>query len=244
VGFRGGRVLFMIGLLVFTGVVLTGCGNYRERRTLRKAKSVLADEEKKIDDLVKVRGNLKRIIDMKIQAVNMLESADRILGRKYMDIGSYNLAKEALEEAESLKPYNPYIKKELGDCYYFLGKSVLSEKEAGKYFDISRSYFNKAIDIKPDFSEAYYSLGLLLFFGFNDVEGAIDKMKMVLKFEPDHVDAHFALGRFYYEIDELGKALNEYIILTRILPKSSSKRKKAEENIMRINSERGVGVNG
>jgi hypothetical protein len=51
------------------------------------------------------------------------------------------------------------------------------------------------------------------------------------------VDARFALGRYYYELEEYSKALGEYIEITNILPKSSPRRAKAEENIMQINRE-------
>jgi cytochrome c-type biogenesis protein CcmH/NrfG len=67
-------------------------------------------------------------------------------------------------------------------------------------------------------------------------------MKRILENEPDNVEAHFALGRFYYERNEYGKSLGEYIALTRILPQGSERRKKAEQNILRINSELGIEV--
>ena len=62
----------------------------------------------------------------------------------------------------------------------------------------------------------------------------------MLDYDPKNIDAHFALGRFYYETGELGKALNEYLTLTRLLPRSSPKREKVEENILKINRETGI----
>jgi cytochrome c-type biogenesis protein CcmH/NrfG len=64
----------------------------------------------------------------------------------------------------------------------------------------------------------------------------------VLSYDPENVEAHFALGRFYYEIGDTGRALGEYLSLTRLLPRSSPKLKKVEENILKINRE--TGVNG
>ena len=74
-----------------------------------------------------------------------------------------------------------------------------------------------------------------------ELNKAIDEAKKILTINPKNIDAHFALGRFYYEKGEYGRALNEYITLTKILPKNSPKRKKVEENILMINRMESVG---
>jgi tetratricopeptide (TPR) repeat protein len=237
VGFNKGFIFICIVLILFG---LAGCGYRQERRAVERGKRILSQSDKEIDDLVSVRGKLRRIIDLKIQAVDLLEDLNRLLGRKYLEVGSYHLAEEVLLEAEYLKPHNPFIKKDLGECYYFLGISALEKTEQLDYFALSREYYQKALEINPELTEARYGFGLLLFFGLNDVFGAIEQMQMVLKYDENNVDAHFALGRFYYEIGELGKSLGEYIKITRILPGSSPRRKKAEENIIKINRELGV----
>jgi tetratricopeptide (TPR) repeat protein len=162
---------------------------------------------------------------------------NRALGRQYLLTGSFNLAREVLEEAEYLKPYSAYVKKDLGECYYFLGTSTLDGEEKERYFEKSLAYYNKALEIRPDLTEARYGLGLLLYFAYKDVEGAIEEMKRVLDQDARDVDARFALGRFYYESGEYSKALGEYLEITRILPKSSPRRIKAEDNILQINRE-------
>lgn len=229
-------------LLLFSTIIvlfLIGCAAREDVRIINESKRVISKKKKSIDDLERVRGNLKRVIERKIKAVGLLEETDRLLASKYIEIGSYNLALEVLKEAEYLKPENGFIKKDIGLCYYFLGRSETNGEIANKYYESSRKYLKKALELEPDLIEARYALGLLLFFGFKNVSDAIEQMKIILEENPDDVEAHFALGRFYYEINELGKALNEYITLTRILPKGSPKYKKAEENILKINRELG-----
>jgi len=237
VNFKRG-VLFLC--ILITLAMSSGCGYYDERRILRKGKKVLSQKQKKIEELVEVRGSLKRIVEMKVQSVNLLNEVNRLLGQKYMAIGSYHLAEEALLEAEYFDPHNAFIKKDLGECYYFLANSALEEENRENYLSQSKLHYERAVDIKPDLIVARYGLGLLLFFGFDDVISAINEMKVVLDYEPNNVDAHFALGRFYYEIDEPGKSLGEYITLTNILPKKSPKREKVEENIIKLNTELGA----
>ncbi len=233
--FKSGFFIYLLFLFFF----IAGCGGNGDKRTIIKSRKELGRQKKDTEELIKVRGELKRIVERKVHAVKLLESIDRVLGRKYLELGSYNLAEEALLEAEFLKPHSPFIKKDLGECYYFLGLSALNYDEKKGYFSKSRSYFKKTLELDPELAEARYGLGLLLFFGFSDTRGAIQEMLEVLEREKNHVGARFALGRFYYENGELNKSLGEYITLTRILPGSSPKKKKAQDNIIRITRELG-----
>ena len=237
-----GRLHALCFLIAAVLLFSSGCGFYSERRIIQKGKKMLSQKEKKVEELEEIRGSLKRVVNMKLQSVSLLESVNRLLGRKYMEVGSYNLAEEALLEAQFLQPHNAYIKKDIAECYYFLGISTVESAEREDYFENSRIYYAKALDLEPGLMEAKYGLGILLFFGLEDVFGAIEIMKEILQEDAGNVEAHFALGRFYYEIGELGRALGEYIELTKILSKSSPRRKKAEENILKINVE--LGTNG
>ena len=216
---------------------LTGCGYIKERRILSESSKVLSDPDRNVEELDSIRPGLRRIIDMKLQAVNQLEVVNRVLGRRYLVAGSYNLAREALEEAEFLQPYSAFIKKDLGECHYFLGASAPDQEDRDENFKKSQAYYKKALEIDPELLEARYGFSLVLYYGFDDVQGAIDQMKVVAEQDPENVEARFALGRYYYELGEYSKALGEYIEITNILPKSSPKREKAEANIMKINRE-------
>lgn len=234
--FKNRHLLFSLLIVIF---FISGCDSGEDRRAIVNGKKALDRQRKDTEELNRVRGALRRTINRKIQAVKLLESASRVLGEKYLELGSYYLAEEALLEAEFLKPYNAFIKKDLGECYYFLGLAALEYEERDDFFSKSRQYYLKTLELEPDLTEARYGLGLLLFFGFDEVDGAIGEMQKILEQEANHIGAHFALGRFYYEIGELNKSLGEYITLTRILPRNSPKKKKAEENIIRINRDMG-----
>jgi cytochrome c-type biogenesis protein CcmH/NrfG len=197
-------------------------------------------EKKSTEELERVRGRLRQVVELKVEAASLMREVNRLLGRKYLQVESYNLAEEALLEAERLAPASPYIKKDLGECYYYLASTAMEDERRERCLELSLGYFRKAVELKPDYTEARYGLGLLLFFGFQDVQGAVEQMKRVVASEPGNVDARFALGRFLYEQGELGKSLNEYLEITRILPRSSSRRAKAEENILQINRELGM----
>ena len=222
-------------------LVLAGsCGLRQERAAVSGAKKVLGREKKSTEELEEVRGRLRRVVELKVEAASLMREVNRLLGRKYLEIESYNLAEEALLEAEYLDPASPYVKKELGECYYHLAAAAMEKNRRTRYLELSLGYFRKAVELKPDYREARYGLGLLLFFEYQDVPGAVEQMKKVVEAEPGDVDARFALGRFFYEQGELGKALNEYLEITRILPRSSPRRARAEENILMINRNLGI----
>lgn len=227
-------------LCTLISIIVAGCGYYKENRAVSRGKKVLAQKEKDVEDLESVRGELRKVVDMKLKAAQYLESTLRLLGTKYMEIGSYSLAEDALVEAEFLQPYSAFIKKDLGECYYFLAITTVEKEEREYWLERSRVYYKKALDIKPDLLEAMYGYGFLLAFGYEEWASAIEQIKLMLDYDPKNIDAHFALGRFYYETGDLGKALNEYLTLTRLLPRSSPKREKVEENILRINRETGI----
>ncbi|MFW6181929.1 MAG: tetratricopeptide repeat protein [Spirochaetota bacterium] len=228
------------GMLLAAVLGAGSCGLHEERAAVSGARRVLGREKKSTEELEKVRGRLRRVVELKVEAASLMREVNRLLGRKYLEMESYNLAEEALLEAEHLAPASPYIKKDLGECYYYLATAAMEEDRRERCLELSLGYFHKAVELKPDYVEARYGLGLVLFFGYQDVGGAVDQMKRVVDAEPDNVDARFALGRFFYEQGELGKALNEYLEITRILPRSSSRRARVEENILQINRELGT----
>jgi cytochrome c-type biogenesis protein CcmH/NrfG len=232
--------LVCVVLLIVTAVSVSGCGYYRENRVIARGRKAVSKEKKDVEELESVRGELRRVVDMKIKAVRYLESTLRLLGEKYMEIGSYNLAEDALVEAELLQPYNAYVKKDLGQCCYFLAIGAVDASKRDEWLLKSNIYYRSALDIKPDLLEALYGYGILLALGYEDYDAAIEQMKLLLAYDPENTDAHFALGRFYYEIGDLGKSLGEYLALSRLLPRSSPKQLKVEENILRINRETGI----
>jgi cytochrome c-type biogenesis protein CcmH/NrfG len=227
-------------MAVFPLLILQSCIMQEERAAVRSAQKLLGRHDKTEEELERARGRLRRVIETKTRAVELLEEIDRYLGARYLEMGSYHLAEEALLEAERLKPASPFVKKDLGECYYYLAVSAMEPSESERLLSVSRGYFEKSIELEPDYLEARYGLGLVLFFGFDDVDGAIEQMKQVVSEQPDDVDARFALGRFHYEKGDLGKAMSEYLEITRILPKNSPRREKAEENIVQINRELGL----
>lgn len=91
-------------------------------------------------------------------------------------------AEEYLKNAAELEPENAYWS-------YLL---ALSAAEQGK-LDMARRYFQQCLERDPQFSRAWYNLGLL-YAQENDIEKAIDAIRMAERHSADNPDYPYALA--------------------------------------------------
>lgn len=89
------------------------------------------------------------------------ELSDRVLalsqmikGLAFYAIRQYPQAQEQFSQAEAIESWEPSEGKEI--LYLFLGNSVIREEEAD--LDTAQSYFQKALEIRPDYSRAMIGL--------------------------------------------------------------------------------------
>lgn len=63
-----------------------------------------------------------------------------------------------------------------------------------KNWESALKQIEKAINLRPWYSEAYLCKGKVLQEGFNDVDGAIESFRKALELDPDFAEAHYNLG--------------------------------------------------
>ena len=76
---------------------------------------------------------------------------------------------------------------------------------------------NKAIDIKPDYANAYYNLGIALQ-ELKKLKEAIEAYNKALSIKPDYPDAHYNMGNAFREQGKLDEAMQAYNRLLSIEP--------------------------
>ena len=69
--------------------------------------------------------------------------------------------------------------------------------------------FERALEIRPDFADAHYNLGIALY-NRGEVDQAIAHYRKALEIEPDSVNAHTNLGNILAGRGELDKAVAQY----------------------------------
>jgi len=86
-----------------------------------------------------------------------------------------------------------------------------------KQFDTAIKFYKKALEIKPDYAEAYYNMGIALRDN-GDLNAAIDSYKKALEIKPDYVGAYFNTGNILKDIGDLEAAINSYKKALEIKP--------------------------
>ena len=118
-----------------------------------------------------------------------------------VNLYSQRQLQQVLERAEVLLqqfPNSGFLYNISGAVYKGLGK-----------LDASVKAFNRAIVIKPDYTEAYYSMGIALQ-AQAKLEEAIEAYKKVLSLKPDYAEAYNNLGGTLYEQGKLEEAIDAY----------------------------------
>ena len=86
-----------------------------------------------------------------------------------------------------------------------------------KQFDAAIKYYKKALEIKPDYAETYYNMGIALKDN-GDLDAAIDSYKKALEIKPDYVGAYFNTGNILKDKGDLEAAIDSYKKALEIKP--------------------------
>ncbi|MCB0688093.1 MAG: hypothetical protein KDC53_16260 [Saprospiraceae bacterium] len=84
----------------------------------------------------------------------------------YLKLEKIEILEEKLKFAIEKEPENPSLYSTLGNVYDKLYQTNYKEgktEEADKYFNLSKKYYEDAIKIKPDYTDAIYSVGALYY---------------------------------------------------------------------------------
>lgn len=132
------------------------------------------------------------------------------LGALYLSMGRYQQAAEAFRKAaEDLLFSNAEVAwTGLGLATYRLGDTAAAE-----------TYFQRAIQVNPNYFQPYYQLGLLHFTEDRPAEAAA-AFEKVVKLRPGFVDGHFRLALAYAKEKKLEQARAAFQEVLRLDPDS------------------------
>ena len=83
--------------------------------------------------------------------------------------------------------------------------------------DAAIDSYKQAINIKPDYADAYYNMGNALK-DKGELNTAIDNYKQAIKIKPDYADAYYNMGNALEDKGELEQALENYQMSIKIEP--------------------------
>lgn len=141
----------------------------------------------------------------------------RMLGQVYelaipFDETVANLAIKNYEMAHELSPSDPLIFADLARTYLALsditilrGGGTASRKIAAEKQDKAIEYLTKAAELKPDFTQARFTLAQL-YFVRNQIDEAIKQAEAAVLLAPNNIGTLFQLGFLYYQKGSLEQA--------------------------------------
>ena len=119
----------------------------------------------------------------------------------------------AQEKEEALKPSPTELEavKELNKATELMLKNDYKEAIV---------FLKKAIDLNPEFSEAYYNLGVS-YERLGKHKDAIEMLKKTIELSPDDPNAYYALGYAYYQKKKYKKAIDAFEHTVSIQPNNA-----------------------
>jgi tetratricopeptide (TPR) repeat protein len=76
-------------------------------------------------------------------------------------------------------------------------------------FDEAINSYKKALAIKPDYTEAYYNMGIA-FSDKGDIEAAMDSYKKALEIKPGHIKTYLNMGNILKDTGDFEAAIDSY----------------------------------
>ncbi|OHD67190.1 MAG: hypothetical protein A2W19_11675 [Spirochaetes bacterium RBG_16_49_21] len=227
------KVFFIIATAIATIFVLSKFFNFGFLRNFQE------NADKRIEG---IRDKIEDLEKEKIKDVRTLAR----LADQYTQLGTIYLEKRLWDSA--VQNYDKGIKygKNTPGVFYSIGLAHAnrgSERESRDDIDKAEFYYHKAIEMQSNYYDAQNALAILLFYHKNEKEKALSIIEGVVSRNKSSYIARFTLGRFYYEMNNLDKALSVYEDLESDLAKLPPSgiinefKSQCRENIQRIMSE-------
>ena len=103
------------------------------------------------------------------------------LGNLYFDAERYDDAIKWYSEAAKLAPSDVNVSTDLGVCYYYVNQP-----------DKALEQFDKSLKLDPHHAKTLLNLGVVKAFGKQDLQGASDAWRQVIKLAPDSPEGQAA----------------------------------------------------
>jgi cytochrome c-type biogenesis protein CcmH/NrfG len=228
------------GLAAALALLVVGCTRREDfylgelKRT--EARAGAEADQRRIAELESGIRKYRQEVDRKVRASDQLGVYYRMLAVRYMELGMYRQAYEALEEARKIYPENPVLNYYAGVCAARLSLGQVEDEERRQWLERAERYYRRAIELDPLHSESMYALAVLLAYELKRPEEAEALLLRLLEREKKNADALFLLGGLYFGSGRLEQALEAYRRLEG-LNLSEDRRRQAGENRKKIEDE-------
>jgi tetratricopeptide (TPR) repeat protein len=204
----GAAIAFML-----LAVLLGGCDS-REPDTLNELIEMEGGEEavgpERISELKQQIEQYRDVVEEKVQAAGQLGVYYKMLARAYMDRQMYGLALDTIDEAVRIETDNPVLFYMAGVAAGHMGKAAGTEAEAVEYFEMAERYYNRAIELNPEYLDALYGLAVLYAFELDRPDDALELLERANEVEPNRARPYMLKGRVLVELGQPEEAAEAY----------------------------------
>lgn len=109
------------------------------------------------------------------------------------------------------------LSKDPSMIYFQLGKESFNNNDLNKALD----YFQKAVEINPDFAEAYHNLGIV-YYELGNHGNAITELEKAVGLNSNYEKAYYSLALIYYENNDFDNAIINLLKVIELNPENSN----------------------
>jgi cytochrome c-type biogenesis protein CcmH/NrfG len=227
-------------LAVLLALGASGCARrqdfYLEELRKTEARGGAQAGERKIAELEAGIRKYRQEVERKVQASDQLGVYFRMLAVRYMELGMFQQAYGALEEARKIYPENPILFNYAGICAARLAQAQAEAEERREWLQRAERHYRRALVLDPLHSDTLYALAVLLVYELARPQEAEVLLVRLLEREKRNANALFLLGGVYYGSGRLEDARGVYRRLAGLgLPED--RRRQAEANLKTIEEE-------
>ncbi len=220
-------VFFLVAAAVVLAARFFNCGLVREYKV---------DTDKNIQEVKEKIADLEKEKIKDTRTMNSLANNYSRLGTIYVEKRLWDPAIECYLKSMKYGKDTPGLYYSAGLAYGNRG----AERDSREDIDKAEHYYKKAIVMQENYSDAQSALAILLFYHKEEKDKALSIIEEVVGRNKNNYMARFTQARFYYEMDNLPRALSVYEDLNADLEKLPPSeiiedyRKNCRDNIQRI----------
>ena len=224
----------IISFCIISILLFVSCDSSMKKKFKRAKRLSRTDKLEKWEEAIK---EFDEIVKMKVNAREYQVNLYRKLGKRHMQMEHWNDSLKYYLKAFEALPNEGIIHYKLGVCYSQISRSIEDKVEYMKMVKKAEAEYKMAISLNNKLIDPYYGLGIIYFYVYKNYKKGIEYMFEVIKRDSKNIDAHFALGRFYYDVGEASRAFEFYSALLSLVPENDARYSQVKNNIQRIQNE-------